>query len=44
MADGSGDGGEMERPGTGSIEIQVYRPTTVGGSFTQLPRAIEDGE
>lgn len=35
---------EDERPLTASIEIQVYRPTTVGGSYTQLPRDIDDGE
>ena len=33
-----------ERPATSSIEIQVYRPTTVGGSYTQLPRDLDDGE
>ncbi len=42
MAEAEAGDGE-ERPTTASIEIQVYRPTTVGGSFTQLPRSIEDG-
>ena len=33
---------EDERPATASIEVEVWRPTTVGGSFTQLPRENYD--